>query len=307
MPIVRHTGRSGMQIIIALVIAAVGVIGYFAKPKTKNPVTGELQRVSLSVDQEKALGLRSAPKMAEQMGGVLDPRQDARAAQVAEVGRKLVQTSDAKNSPYVGNYNFYLLKDPKTVNAFALPGGQIFITVALYEQMQHEAHLAGVLGHEIGHVIHRHSAEHMAKGQLGQSLATAVGVAASDGGGSGQGAAVMAQMANQMIQLKYGRNDELESDSTGLKYMVQAGYDPSAMLEVMAILAKASGGGGRGPDFMSSHPHPEARVDQIKAFLRTNFPNGVPSNLTKGRPLTRAGQRLESRQPQAGEPGWRLE
>ena len=99
---------------------------------------------------------------------------------VADVGRRIVQESDARRSPYVGNYHFYLLNDPDTVNAFALPGGQIFITRGLFDKLDDEAELAGVLGHEIGHVVNRHAAEHMASSRLGQLLTLAVGVGTSD-------------------------------------------------------------------------------------------------------------------------------
>src|SRR5699024_2750743 len=144
---------------------------------------------------------------------------------VAEVGKRIVSRSDAGKSPYVGNFHFILLRDPDTINAFALPGGQVFITRGLYERLQNEAQLAGVLGHEIGHVINRHAAEHMAKGQLGGMLATAVGVGASDNQGHGQMAAMAAAMVNQMAQLKFSRSDESEADRYGLMYMAQAGYD----------------------------------------------------------------------------------
>jgi predicted Zn-dependent protease len=233
---------------------------------------------------EKALGLEAAPKMAQQMGGVLDPRQDPDARIVAEVGHKLVNSTEASKSPYVGNFNFYLLDDPKTINAFALPGGQIFITRALYSRLQDESQLAGVLGHEVGHVIHRHSAQQMAKGQLGQMLVVATGVGASDDRGHGQMAAAAAAMANQMMQLKYGRGDESQSDSYGLKLMAQAGYDPRGMLAVMEVL-KAAGGGGRQPEFLSSHPLPDNRLEEIKQIIARDYPNGVPDTLTRGREL----------------------
>ena len=108
---------------------------------------------------------------------------------VAEVGRRLVEQSDASRSPYVGNFHFLLLNDPETVNAFALPGGQVFITRGLLDKLDDEAELAGVLGHEIGHVINRHAAEQMAKGQLGQLLTLAVGVGASGDDDRGRKAA----------------------------------------------------------------------------------------------------------------------
>jgi predicted Zn-dependent protease len=277
-------GGCGGRAAIAIVIAVIGIVTYYMNTE-KNPVTGEEQRVALSVPDEMKLGLEAAPQMASEMGGAIDPRSDPRAAMVAEVGRRIVERSDARKSPYVGNYNFYLLADPQTVNAFALPGGQVFITEALYDRLENEAQLAGVLGHEIGHVVHRHAAEHMAKGQLGQMLVGAVAVGASGGEDRGRTATIAAVMANQMLQLRYGRKDELESDDYGLKWMAQAGYDPSEMLRVMQILKEASDGGGRGPSFLQTHPDPDARIEKIQSYLRENYPNGVPRDLTKGRPL----------------------
>jgi predicted Zn-dependent protease len=141
-----------------------------------------------------------------------------------------------------------------------------------------------VLGHEIGHVIHRHASEHMAKGQLGSLLATAVGVGASDERGRGYSAAVLAQVANQMVQLRYGRKDEHESDIYGIRYMVQAGYDPSGIVGVMEVLREASKGAS-GPSFMQTHPLPDDRIQEIDQTIKKMFPNGVPKELTKGRPL----------------------
>jgi len=264
--------------IIAAVIAIIGLVSYVGS-RQKNPVTGEMQHVAMSVEQERALGLQAAPQMAQQMGGFVDPRRDPDAQLVAEVGNKIVRASEAGRSPYSDNFHFYLLDDRNTVNAFALPGGQIFITRALFDRLENEAQLAGVLGHEIGHVIHRHSAQQMAKGQLGQMLATAAGVGSDD-----SRVAMGAQMANQMVQLKYGRGDESQSDSTGVDYMANAGYDPREMLGVMQILKKASGG-GRQPEFLSSHPLPETRLQELDAIIKQRFKPTDLQRLSKGQPL----------------------
>jgi predicted Zn-dependent protease len=267
---------------IGLLIALFGIATYMMRTQV-NPVTGQRQHIAMSVDEEKALGLQAAPKMAAQMGGGIDPKNDVRARIVAEVGSELVHRSDAERSPYVGNFHFFLLNDPKTINAFALPGGQIFITRALYEKLANEGQLAGVLGHEIGHVVNRHSAQQMAKGQLGKVLAGAVAVGAS-GDRHGQEATAAAMMANQMLQLKYGRGDESEADKYGLKYMAEAGYDPTAMLDVMKILKEASGD-GRQPEFLSTHPLPDTRLKEIADNIKETYPNGIPASLSKGRAL----------------------
>ena len=116
-----------------------------------------------------------------------------------------------------------MLADPKTVNAFALPGGPIFITEGLLRQLKTEAELAGVLGHEIGHVIARHSSERLAKQQLTQGLLGALVVGSGD-----YTTAQIGQMVGSMINMKYGREDELESDALGIRIMAEAGYDPRA-------------------------------------------------------------------------------
>lgn len=274
------SGRSiNPRIAIGVIIAIIGVVGYFMKTQT-NPVTGEKQRVSLTVDQEIRLGLQSAPQMAAQMGGVVSAS-DPRAKLVKETGQRLAAQLPREN-PY--RFDFHLLRDNQTINAFALPGGQIFITVALYEKLETQAQLAGVLGHEIGHVINRHSAEHMAKSQLGGALVTAVAVGASDERGGGMSAAMIGQVVNQMIQMKYGRNDESESDDYGLKMMADAGFNPQGMLGVMRVLKEASKG-NRQPEFMSTHPDPGNRAEKVKAFLEKNYPKGVPATLTDGVPL----------------------
>jgi beta-barrel assembly-enhancing protease len=267
--------------IIALVIAGIGIVSFLSS-RQRNPVTGKVQYVAMSVDQEKALGLEAAPQMAQQMGGVVDPRRDPDAALVSEVGQKLVTASDTSRSPYVGNFHFHLLNDDKMINAFALPGGQIFITRALFKRLENEAQLAGVLGHEIGHVINRHSAQQMSKGNLGRMLATAAGV------GSGDSRVAMgAEMANQMFQLKYGRKDETESDTVGIDYMVDAGYDPRGMLGVMEILKEAAGR-GRQPEWMMSHPLPENRLREIAQIIEKNYKPEQLARLTTGRPLSGA-------------------
>ncbi len=179
----NHRGfRIRPQWIIAGVLVAIGLFQYVGQRQV-NPITGEKQHVALSVSQEIALGVQSAPVMAQRMGGEVERRQPA-AQLVREVGERLVAESIARKSEY--QFEFHLLRDSDTVNAFALPGGQIFITVGLLKRLENEAQLAGVLGHEIGHVVHRHGAEHMAKGQLGQLLVTAVGVAGSDERQSGR-------------------------------------------------------------------------------------------------------------------------
>lgn len=272
----RGGRRLPVRLIVAGAIALFAIVGYFANTST-NPITGASQRVALSVDQEIALGLQSAPQMASEFGG-LHPDADAQAL-VDRVGKRLLERGfEGKELPYP--FEFHLLADGNVVNAFTLPGGQIFITAALFERLETEGQLAGVLGHEIGHVIERHGAEHLAKGQLTQGLVGAVAVGASDPNSpmDPQQAAMIAQAVGQMINLKYGREDELESDHWGVRLLARSGYDPRALIRVMEILDEASPG-GKPPEFMSSHPDPGNRIERIKAEIAEVFPSGVPDGL----------------------------
>lgn len=265
------------RLVIAGIMVVVGLASYYGSRQV-NPITGRKQAIALNPQQEVALGLRSAPSMAKKFGGLDNDK--AIQEQVRTVGERIVSRSAAHQTPY--EFQFNVLADPDTVNAFALPGGPIFITRGLLKRLENEAQLAGVLGHEVGHVVGRHSAEKLAKSQLGRAIVGAIGVATSD---DRHGASSMARMAGevavQMVQLKYGREDELQSDSLGVQFMSDAGYDPRGLIDVMKVLAQVSAG-KRKPEFMSSHPDPGNRSEQIQQAIAKQFPSGVPSNLTSG-------------------------
>lgn len=248
----------GGRLTIALVVAAFAIISYYSSTKEEtNAFTGRKQRLALDPAEEIQLGLASRGEMAQMHGG-LSKDEQAR-AYVTRVGQKLVTDTDADETQY--RYEFHLLADPRTVNAFALPGGQIFITEALFRMLKAEDELAGVLGHEIGHVVGRHSSEQIAKSKLFDGLTMAAILATSDG--QSQGNAQLAQMINQVVTTKYGRDDEIESDRLGVKFLIQSGYNPEALIRVMEVLKQASGGAGP-PEFLSTHPSPENRIELIK-------------------------------------------
>jgi predicted Zn-dependent protease len=211
--------------------------------------------------------------MAAQFGG-LDPDPNVQQL-VQSVGTRVVKSTVASQTPY--EFHFYALADPQTVNAFALPGGPIFVTRGLLGRLTNEAQLAGILGHEVGHVLGRHAAERIAKDQLAQSIVGAVGMASDDPYSAQQVASVVANM----VQLKYGREDELQSDSLGVHLMSDAGYDPRTLIDVMTILEEASGGQAP-PEYMSSHPNPGNRRERIQGHIDARYPDGVPPALTEG-------------------------
>jgi predicted Zn-dependent protease len=267
-----------MRLIIALVIIGFALISYYGKPGDVNEVTGETERVALTEEADEIqLGLQAAGEMVEMHGGpAADPADRQR---VQTVGERLLDALDrdlqAKNrrNPYREAFQFTLLADPQTVNAFALPGGPVFITQALYDRFTTEGQLAGVLGHEIGHVLSRHSNKQLARQGLFQGIAGAIGVLGGD-----INSARMGQMISAVLSTRYGRDAELESDKWGVRLQALAGYDPRSMIDVMKILDEAGGGGGP-PEFLSTHPKPANRVEYIERVIAEEFPNGVPEGL----------------------------
>jgi len=256
------SGCSG-RLIFALLIAGVSLFSYFSS-RQDNPVTGETQYIDITPEQEIALGLQAAPEMEAEFNGE-DANQNDQSA-VDQIGSAIVQGSPAGQTPY--EYDFHLLADPQTVNAFALPGGQVFITRALYDLLQTEAQLAGVLGHEIGHVVARHSAEQIAKAKLTEGLTGAAVIATYDPNNpASAGSAQVAMLIGQLINLKYGRDDELEADSLGVCFMNDTGYDPHEMINVMQILASQDKGGSP-PEFFSTHPNPASRITRIQEAIQ---------------------------------------
>lgn len=259
----RRSSGLKMRLVLGLIMAVIALISYYGKTQV-NPLTGEKQQVGMSPEQEVAMGLQSAPQMAQEYGG-LYPDNNLQ-QQVKMVGNKVVKQfeetlrANGVQDPY--RFDFHLLRDPQTVNAFALPGGQIFITAGLLGRLKSEDQLAGVLGHEIGHVVHRHSAQQMAKGEFYHGLAGAATAASGD-----YGTAQIANYVAQIKMMKFGRDDELQSDEFGVRFMIESGYDPNAMIEVMEILAEASGGDMNRDEFMSTHPSPANRISKIKEHI----------------------------------------
>ena len=269
--------RLFVRLIIGVIFAVFGLFNYFGNV-TDNPVTGERQRVQMTPQQEIVLGLRSREPMIAQHGGLYPDR--TLQAYVDRVGERIVNNSTASDSPYP--YEFHLLRDRRTINAFALPGGQVFITAALMDRLNSESQLAGVLSHEIAHVVARHGAEHIAKQQLGASIVNAIGIAAADGTERGRNAAILARAVSQMVNLKYGREDELESDRLGVQFMTQAGYNPKGIMELMVILDLARSGQTQ-PEFFSTHPNPNNRIAKLNGIIEAKYPEGIPESLREGK------------------------
>ncbi len=222
-----------------------------------NPATGEHQLAFISEQQEIAMGMEADKQVAGSMGLV---QNDALQRYVNEVGQSMAAKSERPDLPW----KFKVVDDP-VVNAFALPGGFIYLTRGILAHFNSEAEMASVLGHEIGHVTARHSVEQMSRQQLaGIGLGVAMAVAPEL-----QPFGQLAQTGLGLMFLKYGRDDERQADDLGLRYMGREGYDPSQMPLVFDTLARVSQaqGDGRVPAWMSTHPAPDERAERVRAAL----------------------------------------
>lgn len=182
---------------------------------------------------------------------------------VSNVGMNMARYAGRPNLPWQ-----FAVLNSKQVNAFAVPGGYIYITQGLLFRLENEAMLAGVLGHEAAHIAHRHSVKQLQRAQTAQGLSTVVGVVGSVFG-YGWAGDVTGAVASISL-MKYGRDQEKQSDLSGLRYMTQAAYDPRGMVQTMAVLQQASGGRG-GVEFLSSHPNPGNRLSYLKQTIQQKY------------------------------------
>lgn len=224
-----------------------------------NPATGEREISLIGEGQEVQMGQESDPQIIASMGLYQD---DAVQQYVNQLGQRLAAASERPDLPWT----FRVIDDP-TVNAFAVPGGFIYVTRGLMAHMTSEAQLVGVLGHEIGHVTARHSVSQMSRQQLAQ-IGLGIGMILSP---------QLAQLGDlagaglQVLFLKYSRDNENEADELGVRYMRRVNYEPTQLAEVMATLERVSAeaeSSGRVPEWLSTHPNPPNRVANILEAAR---------------------------------------
>jgi len=244
--------RAGVALVVAIGAAGCAV----------NPATGQREFSLVSESQEIAMGREADGQVQQDLGVYENP---ALAQLVERLGREMAAASERPELPWS-----FRLADDASVNAFALPGGFIYVTRGILAQLGSEAELAGVIGHEIGHVTARHSASQISRSQLA-GIGIGVGSVLLPDARPWLGAA---QTGLGLLFLKYGRDDEREADRLGVRYMSRAGYPPGALIDVFAVLERVSqaSGGGRAPDWLSTHPTPQDRAQRIQAELA-----GVPA------------------------------
>ncbi len=224
-----------------------------------NPITGDEELMFLSEEQDVLIGRQYAPEVENQMGGKIDNPQLQN--YINYVGQKIVRVSHDRDF----EYHFTAVND-KSVNAISLPGGYVFITKGMLKNLDSEAQLAGVLGHEVVHIVARDTANMMSN-EIGISILLAA--VASDK--TPQDVVQAADIARQILSLKYSRDDEKVADLGGLDCMMQAGYNPYGMVETIQMLQKQNE--IRPVEFFSTHPSPENRIGYLTEKIQTTHRN----------------------------------
>ena len=215
----------------------------------KNPVTGKRQLALMSESQEIAMGQASHPEVLSEFGAVDNEELQQ---YFSRIGNQLAKVSHRPNLPWQ-----FTVVDSPVVNAFAVPGGYVYLTRGILEYMNNEAELAGVLGHEIGHVTARHSVTQISQGQL-MNLGLGLGSVFSS---RFQQVGGLAQMGLEVLMLKYSRDHERESDQLGLDYMAKCGYDPEQMSKFFQVFVNMKEENQQSlPNWLSSHPTPPDRI-----------------------------------------------
>lgn len=223
-----------------------------------NPVTGKRELALMSEAQELQLGLQGDAEVRQEMGLYDDP---ALQKYVQEIGARLATTSERPGLPWK-----FGVVDVAAVNAFALPGGYIYVTRGILPYLENESELAGVIGHEIGHVTARHSVQQYTRATLGQVTLAGVGLLSREARAFGNAAST----GFGLLLLKYGRDDEIQADALGVRYASRAGWDPRGVPALLTTLGRLDPGRDkRGvPNWLETHPQPAARVSDVEPVVR---------------------------------------
>ncbi|MCG6954942.1 MAG: M48 family metalloprotease [Gemmatimonadetes bacterium] len=255
-----------------------------------NPATGKNQLMLVSQDQGIAMGRQADTAIIASIGLYPDA---ALQSYIQQFGARLAATSERPELPWT----FRVVDDP-AVNAFAVPGGFVYVTRGILTHLTDEAELASVVGHEIGHITARHTAAEMSKQQL-------IGVGLAVGSIASATVAKYAGTASQalsILYLKYSRDDESQADELGLRYMTRANFDPRRMPEVFRMLEQmtASEGGGQLPTWLSTHPSPGNRVDAITTQIATLPQNFSGTTVNRDSYLRRLDGQVFGADPREG-------
>lgn len=253
----------GTVFAVLALLAYLGAQEYAPKSESGKGAGKPIDPRTLSQSEEITLGLKAAPGLISQYDGVsINPEQKAL---VMRVGSAIAGTELAAKAGW--KFQFQLLAEPDILNAFALPGGQVFMTTGLLNRLRTEGEVAAVLAHQIAHVLARDAVKKLAVDMGGD----AAGLGGDD---------VMGLMAGQLAALRFTTEQETAADLAAIRLMSDTGYNPNALLGLLQVLSTAYYAGAQ-VEYFSTHPNPEGRVKAIQEAVAKQYPQGVPESLSE--------------------------
>ena len=260
-----------MKRLLAAVVAVV-FVGLFAGC-TVNPATGQRQFNTLSESSEIELGQKSAPEFLKSYGGAIESPEIR--VYVSDMGKRLAAQGERPDLPWTFN-----VVDSALLNAFALPGGQVFISRGLLVKLTNEAQLAAVLGHEIGHITAQHAGQQKAHGMIIQGVGVLISVIGQESDKDWMKyVGVGTTVGGTLYLLRFSRNHEDQADTLGLRYMTRLDYSPVGMRQLMELFdAESQSGGADRVVWLSTHPLPRDRIERVDQLIKERYPeHGDPN------------------------------
>jgi len=243
-------------ILLFVIVISAGIVFFFSRKTQINPVTGKKQHIILKPHEEVALGIQSASDMAVKFGGLY--RNTDLQNRVKNIGRKLAAVSHVSKAPY--QFDFHVMADSQTINAFSFPGGQVFITKGLLDIFNTDHELAALLSHEIGHVIARHAGEKLSAYTNLQGIfddTIHIGEYSSE---------VTNEYITDLTNINFEDSQEDEADHFGIIYMKASGYNPAVLPKILRKLEAQSE--SRQIEYIQKHPVSESRLENIQAQIK---------------------------------------
>ncbi len=261
------------RVAMALLMGFLAFIAYTVSsnaPVAQTPTPA----VELGPAHQAALGRRSVQQMEDRYGGLSS---DANLQNgVQQIGARLAGQSAASQAPF--QFAFRVLADQETTNAFAIPGGHIYVTEALLAKLQSNAEVAAILAHQMAHLVQQHGFDRLAKATLsdGQTGAVVMASFLDESLPTDITSPQVAQLISETVDLHYIQDEEQRSDIQAIQFLAQAGFDPNGLIRALQQLQTTES--GMQTAFTETHPNPTRRLSDIRSEIQRIFPQGVPDN-----------------------------
>ncbi|MGF1484411.1 MAG: M48 family metallopeptidase [Opitutales bacterium] len=250
-------------------LALLGLLPFFSGCQT-NPVTGRSGLALVSDESLQGVAVQQFDQMKAELPVSRDPQRNATTVRVSHRIIKAARDAGYPLDPPEA-WEIVVFDQPDTLNAFAMPGNKIGVYTGMWRVFEQEDDMAVVLAHEVAHVVSRHAVERVSTQVFTGLGAAAIGVAIPDED-IRLATLGLYSIGSNVAGLSYSRTHESEADEIGLEFMARAGYDPRRAVNFWEAMQRESGGGARPPEFLSTHPHPETRINDIKVQLPRVLP-----------------------------------